>query len=399
MKKSKLGQFYTPDNISKLMAKLITSPSTKEPLNIIDMACGTGSLLTPLQKILPNSNFEACDIDSENIEYLNKKHPNWDKKNINALSQEFKKEFYDIAVGNPPFIKTKTTSHIANLIERNYESTSLKNSSTVRAEIVFIAKYIESTKIGGMVSLIIPESIVSNEKMKFVRTFIFKNLSNIRLYEISSRYFDSAEVKTYLISGRKTVNPDHNISIGHVTANGDIIDDREISKKFCIERADIKYLSHLEQIKEMRAKYLSLGDLTSSINRGNKTKNQLEKENTVFFHTSSFKEFTSSNIELEGNLDLIKKYSPKHVAQKSDILIPRIGRKCHQHQVFISEGNAVVTDSVFRLNVPESLALKVFDALQTEENQFWRDLHSKGSCTKLLTTQDIFNMPLVGLTR
>lgn len=399
MKKSKLGQFYTPDYISSIMAEQVTRFSEKEPLKVIDMACGNGSLLSPLKKILSKSEFNACDIDEGNIEYLKSVNPSWNTQNIDSLSHQFETNFYDIAVGNPPFIKTLVTKHIIDLLDRRYDGYLVKLGHSIRAEIVFIAKYIESTKIGGMISLIIPESIISNEKMKFVRASIFKSLSNISLYEISSRYFDSAEVKTYLLSGKKTTIPDSKILIGKITSNGELVNTREVLKDYCLERADINYLSHIDQINALMKRYRSLGEVMLSLDRGSKTKNQLEKEDAIFFHTSSFKEFSTSEVKLNGNIGLTKKYNPRHVAKKNDILIPRVGRKCHQHQVLINDGHAVLTDSVFRLNLPEKISPIVFESLMTEENQLWRDVHSKGSCTKLLTKRDMMRMPIIGLNR
>ncbi|QBZ82179.1 Modification methylase Eco57IB [Hydrogenovibrio crunogenus] len=399
MKKSKLGQFYTPEYISELMSELVISSEAKEPLKIIDMTCGHGSLLKPLQAKLVNSYFHAYDIDSKNIEYLKQSQCTWDVRNEDSLLYEFEKEFYDISLGNPPFIKTKVTPQLADICERNYSGKILKIGTSIRAEIIFIAKYIEATKIGGRVSLILPESIISNEKMDFVRTYIFKNLRNISIYEINEQYFDEAEVRTYLVSGEKTINPDLKIQIGTISKNGQVNKIKTVDKKHSVLRADVKYLSQIERFKALKEKYTSLGEVIYSLDRGNKTKKQLEHDKTVFFHSSSFKEFETQDISLEGCEDLMQRYNAKHVAKKSDILIPRIGRSCHQHQALITYGNAVITDSVFRLNLPKKIAPIVFESLQTEDSKSWRDIHSKGSCTKLLTNSDILNLPIIGLNR
>ena len=399
MNKSKLGQFYTPDYISELMSELVMPSEPKEPLKIIDMACGHGSLLKPLQAKLANSDFHAYDIDSKNTEYLEQSQRTWDVRNEDSLQYEFEKEFYDISLGNPPFIKTKVTPQLADICERNYLGKILKIGTSIRAEIIFIAKYIEATKIGGRVSLILPESIVSNEKMDFVRTYLFKNLRNISIYEIEEQYFDEAEVRTYLVSGEKTINPDLRIQIGMISKNGQVNKIKTVDKKDSVLRADVKYLSQIEKFKALKEKYTSLGEVIYSLDRGNQTKKQLEHDKTVFFHNSSFKEFATQDISLEGSEDLIKRYNTKHVAKKSDILIPRIGRSCHKHQALITYGNAVITDSVFRLNLPKKIAPIVFESLQTEESKSWRDIHSKGSCTKLLTMKDLMNMPLTTLPR
>jgi type I restriction-modification system DNA methylase subunit len=399
MKKSKLGQFYTPEYISEIIAKQVTCAHAQEPLKILDMACGNGSLLTPLKRILSNSEFNAYDIDNENIKKLKSTHPSWNLQNVDSLTHTFKDNFYDISVGNPPFIKTHATTQMIGLIARNYDGLEIKEGNTIRSEIAFIAKYIESTKIGGMISLVIPESIISNEKMKFVRTFLFKNLNNISLYKIASKYFDSAEVNTYLITGKKSITSDSKIDVGIITENGVAELHTTVDKVVCVERADLRYLLNIKRFEKLHQKYLSVKDIILAIDRGNKTKAELEKENTAFFHTSSFNDFETSQIKLEGDSDLITRYRPKHVAQKSDIIIPRIGRSCHKKQVQVVKGAAVLTDSVFRIKVPPKLSDKVYESFDSEIGRLWRDINAKGSCTRMLTIQDILKMPLTAIPR
>ncbi|WP_178861938.1 N-6 DNA methylase [Thiomicrorhabdus cannonii] len=399
MKKSNLGQFYTPENISDLIARLTSRLAASAPNKIVDIACGNGSLLEPIQKAWPLSEVHAFDIDKENINQIKRDHPSWKSVCIDSLKHDFHKNHYDMAVGNPPYIKTIATDELIDLIHRNYDSNPIIRGSTIRAETAFVAKYLESTKNGGIISLILPKSVISSEKLGFMRKALLNKMKEMSVYEISSNYFDGAEVTTYIITGIKSDTVDKHVTIGRIGINGDITDTIIMDKKECLLRMDYNYLQHIGAFKQLQKKYLTIGEITHTITRGIKTKLELEQEGDVYFHTSSFKEMKNEKIALNGSIQLKTKYNPVHIAQKYDILIPRVGRKCWSQQALVKRGNAVLTDSVLRIEAPGKHSKVIFESLSSDLGMLWREVHAKGSCTKLLTLNDIFRMPIIGKPR
>lgn len=399
MKKPELGQYYTPEAISDSIHRIVTGLIDSQPSNIADLAAGDGSLLKPFEEKWDSCQIHAFDIDPENIFTIENQFKEWNSSCTDSLTlrNEFT-NFFDVMVGNPPFVKTKTTETSIHLFNNAFNYNEIKLGKTIRAEIQFLAQYLESTRHGGVISIIVPESIISNEQNTFVRQALLNKIKKLSVFEIQGQYFDKAEVRTYLISGIKTDTPDDKVTIGKIGAQGEIQKALVVDKKNCIERLDYKYLTHLSYFNELRSKHIVIGDITQVITRGVKTRTQLEKESQAYFHTTSFKEIDCNMAKLQGSSELMKQYRESLIARKGDVLIPRVGRKIAQSQAIVSSGNAILTDSVLRINASKKYSAYIFETLNSEFGQNYREALAKGSCTKLLTIKDILKMPIIGLS-
>lgn len=58
------GQFFTPEAVCELMARLQQPEPTGEALNYADPCCGSGRMLIAMQKLVPHGRYFATDIDA-----------------------------------------------------------------------------------------------------------------------------------------------------------------------------------------------------------------------------------------------------------------------------------------------------------------------------------------------
>jgi type I restriction enzyme M protein len=183
----KNGQFRTPRHIIKLMCEL-TSPSIGEKIG--DPACGTGGFLLGayqyiltqhtsqehiqtdedgfnhgfgdkltderLWKELRESSFFGYDFDTTmvriglmNLMLHGITNPNI--KRVDTLSKRYNEDSqYDVIMANPPFKGSIDKGDIN-------ENFSLK---TTKTELLFVNRIINSLKIGGRASVIVPDGVL-----------------------------------------------------------------------------------------------------------------------------------------------------------------------------------------------------------------------------------------------
>lgn len=105
------GEFYTPTNISKLVARLATVGLTKV-LSVADCACGSGSLLLQVGEYVDVAKYYGQELTSNtyNLARMNMILHGIDYKNFSIINVDtlendtiFADEKYTIQVANPPY--------------------------------------------------------------------------------------------------------------------------------------------------------------------------------------------------------------------------------------------------------------------------------------------------------
>ena len=105
------GEFYTPTNMSKLVARLATVGLTKV-LSVADCACGSGSLLLQVGEYVEVAKYYGQELTSStyNLARMNMILHNIDYKNFSIINVDtlendstFGDEKYTIQVANPPY--------------------------------------------------------------------------------------------------------------------------------------------------------------------------------------------------------------------------------------------------------------------------------------------------------
>jgi len=221
------GQYFTPRQIVEFMVEVI---DPNEDDYLIDPACGSGGFLLYSMKHILDKVTEKYKEDKETIDRLN-----WDfshkqifgieindriarvammdmvihedgHSNIecnNALinyknfdpAKKIKTNKYDIGLTNPPFGAVINDKEIL----RNFELG--KDKKAQRTEILFIERCLDLLKSGGKMGIVLPDGILSNSSLQYVRDFINKNAKILAVISLPQLAFVSsgAGVKASLL--------------------------------------------------------------------------------------------------------------------------------------------------------------------------------------------------------
>lgn len=211
------GEFFTPRNVCNMTIEMLFSLFPEEKLTspgalkILDPAVGTGGfLIAGIQKIKPfflkrgfkydqlrdlvrevaNTNFFGIDFNpflvkvsqmnmvmhgdgSSNIVHANSLEA---PSNWNAEAQEkVQLESFDIIVTNPPF-GTKARINNTEILE-HYELTTFNCNSprnSLPPEQLFIERCLKFLKPGGLLGIVLPDSILSNPGLSWIREWLLK---------------------------------------------------------------------------------------------------------------------------------------------------------------------------------------------------------------------------------
>ena len=219
--KSQNGSYYTPSNI---VDEIITEYARKDS-KILDPCCGTGQFLLAFGDVVENpSNIYGIDIDEIAvriarlnilIKYKNKDFaPNIVCKNtlfdignydLFSLNDENIRDF-DVIATNPPWGVHFSKENIENLKKLYPAITSFESFS------YFLKKSIDLLRNDGVISFILPESILNVKTHKDIREIILRN-SQIKKIVYLDRVFKNVFTPVVRIDIKKSEKKNGGIQI------------------------------------------------------------------------------------------------------------------------------------------------------------------------------------------
>ena len=166
------GQFYTPAEVSRIMAKVIGIGQNTLPTHTIyDPTCGSGSLLLKATDETPNG-ISVYGQEKDNATYALAKmnmilHDNATAElwHDNTLSAPYFKETdsmlktFDFAVANPPFSDKAWTSGV-NLEHDPYSRFEYGSPPAKNGDYAFLLHFIASLKSRGKGAIILPHGVL-----------------------------------------------------------------------------------------------------------------------------------------------------------------------------------------------------------------------------------------------
>jgi type I restriction enzyme M protein len=163
----KAGEFYTPQMVSKLLAKLVTldNPNLK---SVYDPTCGSGSLLLRVAKEANNPDLKFCGQEQNpstyNLARMNMimhdvHYTRFDIQNDDTLEtpMHFDKRF-DAVVANPPFSADWSASplHLNNDRFSDYGRLAPKS----KADFAFVQHMIHQLSDNGTMAVVLPHGVL-----------------------------------------------------------------------------------------------------------------------------------------------------------------------------------------------------------------------------------------------
>lgn len=198
--------YYTRQDICYSIIGNLPDAKEYSSISILEPSIGVGNFLpTLIEKYaqVTSVNIDVVDVDSNSLELLKalvEKINIPDNVHINFINADFLlldfNKRYDIVVGNPPYMKiTKDKDLLAKYKKQAY------NTDTNNIFAFFIEK---SLKIGNVVSLIVPKSLINAPEFNKTRELMkAKRISNI--IDFGEKGFKGVKIETidFIIDTRK----------------------------------------------------------------------------------------------------------------------------------------------------------------------------------------------------
>ncbi|MBA0172638.1 N-6 DNA methylase [Pectobacterium versatile] len=387
--RDKLGRYYTECNISDF---LVSQMSTKNAINIIDLAAGAGSLTIAASSRWKNAEIFSLDIEER---MYGKITSNQTHIIADGLTHSFPDNLskyegnFDVAVCNPPFIRPEWRDDFKKIIleigAEKYFSITQKPTS----ELIFLSQIIRMLKDGGEAGVILPDGIFTSKKYSGVRSFLLNEHSVRKVIELPRKVFKRTEAKTHILIFNKKSSSNNNeeIELSSIDVEGKTSLSIFIKKEEAISRMDYSFYEKTNKEK----KYLDeLPNLY--IKRGRFSSKELSHE---VIHTTQIKEF-QENIVLSCDSTLLLKNKKSTLAQPGDILMARVGRNFHKKIVYVNKGYAHISDCLFIIRLPEPENHKLFQFLRSSAGQEELKRTSCGVAAKHITIAALKKINILG---
>ncbi len=189
--------FYTRQDICYSIIKNLPDSKDFTSIDILEPSIGVGNFLPVLinkYKSVPSVTIDVVDIDSQSIEILQALISTLsipDNVRINYINDDFLlhsfDKHYDLVVGNPPFKKiTKEKALLA----------KYKECATNKATNNIFAFFIEkSIKLGNVVSLIVPKSLINAPEFNNTRS-LMANFRITHIIDFGEKGFKGVKIET-----------------------------------------------------------------------------------------------------------------------------------------------------------------------------------------------------------
>ena len=225
------GQYFTPRNVVDFMAEVL---DPDEDDIIIDPACGSGgfllySLMHVIEKVSQRYREDKDSLNRISWDFAHKQifgieindriariammdmvihedgHSNIECNNALSDYEEFDRKRdirpnkYSLVLTNPPFGATIKDKKILQKFELG------RGRNSQKTEILFIERCLDLLRIGGRLGIVLPDSILTNSSLQYVRDYILKKAKILAVVSLPQHAFvpSGAGVKSSLLFSEK----------------------------------------------------------------------------------------------------------------------------------------------------------------------------------------------------
>ncbi|HJE02313.1 MAG TPA: type I restriction-modification system subunit M [Aliarcobacter thereius] len=264
----KAGEFYTPQEVSKILAKLVTIG--KERLkSVYDPTCGSGSLLLRVAKEVTDvSNFYGQELNrtTYNLARMNMimhdiHYRKFDIKQEDTLEhpQHFDMKFEAI-VANPPFSANWSANNLFLNDDRFSQYGKLAPSS--KADFAFVTHMIHHLDDNGTMAVVLPHGVLFRSASEgHIRKYLIENRNYLdAVIGLPSNIFYGTSIPTCILVFKKCRVDSNNILFIDASKdfekakNQNFLREQDIQKIIDTykSRKQIEKYSHLASLDEIR---------------------------------------------------------------------------------------------------------------------------------------------------
>ena len=318
------GAYYTPLLLSDAMVRLFAK---NEIANVLEPSCGDGVFLDSLVNlgfIKRIEKIDAIEIEPEESAKVRKKFIN--EKRIDVYTEDFfdyysrmyGKRYYDLILGNPPYIRYQYLSEKQRILQSNILTAhGMKSNKLINAWVAFIVAAVQMLSQNGKIAFVIPAEILQVAYAEDLRLYLSNNLAKITLITFEQLVFPDIEQEVVVFIGEK----------GEEEKGIRIIEMHDLSdfEKLQLDQNGFQKLQH---VKEKWTKYFISEKEMGLINRIRNDERFIK-----------FSECGLINVGITTGNNSYFSVTEKEVAEfeLEDITLPLIGRSSHAHGVYFTK--------------------------------------------------------------
>ncbi|WP_170287645.1 Eco57I restriction-modification methylase domain-containing protein [Aquibacillus halophilus] len=196
--RKQLGQYFTPDFISNVLAEWITTNKSFHG-TILDPAIGLGNLIKPFPIETPIVGF---DRDKNILDHTRKTCS--DFSNLQLHHQDFLEstweQSYDGVVCNPPYLRFRQNEKKQHYLELFEQKLGIKFSGFTNIYTLFIIKALNQLSSNGKASFIVPSDFLNSDYGIKIKKYLLQhtNLHLIVVADFHLNWFDQAATTSSL---------------------------------------------------------------------------------------------------------------------------------------------------------------------------------------------------------
>ena len=264
----KAGEFYTPQQVSKILAKIVTDGKTKLK-SVYDPTCGSGSLLLRVAKEVDEvSNYYGQELNrtTYNLARMNMlmhdvHYRKFDIQQEDTLEhpQHLDKRFEAI-VANPPFSAKWSANDLFLSDDRFSQYGKLAPSS--KADFAFVQHMIHHLDENGTMAIVLPHGVLFRGSAEgHIRRYLIEDRNYLdAVIGLPSNIFYGTSIPTCILVFKKCrVDSEHILFIDasnefQKAKNQNYLTDENVAKIIDTfsNRAEIEKYSHLASMEEIK---------------------------------------------------------------------------------------------------------------------------------------------------
>ncbi|MBN2729605.1 MAG: type I restriction-modification system subunit M [Bacteroidales bacterium] len=270
MRKS-AGEFYTPQSVSKILAKIVTT-GKKKIKSVYDPTCGSGSLLLRVSKEADVSEFFGQELNrtTYNLARMNMilhdvHFRRFDIRQEDTLEHPQHMDLrFEAVVANPPFsAHWKGNKNPLNESDERFSQYGRLAPNT-KADYAFVTHMIHQLADNGTMACVMPHGVLFRGNAEGeIRKYIVRNLNYLdAVIGLPSNIFFGTSIPTCILVLKKCRKADDNIVFIDASGEGHFVKEGNQNKlRDDAEKSDVDDIVNAYRTREEIEKYCHIATL------------------------------------------------------------------------------------------------------------------------------------------